>query len=409
MTSKTRILLLIIISLAALALIGCGGTPCSSTENFTSGGSGTAGAVNSGGNICGAGVSGGGGSGPSAAYAFYIDTAVETAALSTSGTLATQTGITAPALSGSTIDSMTVVGNYLYLPFGDTTSVIQALSINHSTGALTTVTGSPFALSATGGTADSLVADPKQRFLFAGSESSGFINVFQINATTGALTEIQGSPFTNLFNFFSADIMTVDSTSTYLYAGQGFFSSGVIGFSIDQTSGALTELAGSPFALNVAQIHASPTGNFLLGVQEIQDQNTAATDAHIYVFSIDPTSGFPTPVAGSPFTTTSAPSDFAISPNGKFVYVTGYDPVAQTTAAIEGYSMDATTGALTPLTGSPFTTLPAATQCQFDQSGGLMFCATSAGISAFSANPSTGAITHIADLAASNYPFAVSD
>src|SRR5579885_2314889 len=109
MTSKTRILLLIIISLAALALIGCGGTPCSSTENFTSGGSGTAGAVNSGGN------------GPSAAYAFYIDTAVETAALSTSGTLATQTGITAPALSGSTIDSMTVVGNYLYLPFGDTT------------------------------------------------------------------------------------------------------------------------------------------------------------------------------------------------------------------------------------------------------------------------------------------------
>src|SRR5581483_383002 len=332
MTLKTRTLFLAMISLAALALAGCGGTPCSSTQNFTSAGSGTGGAVNTGGNVCGAGVSGN--NGPSAAFALYLGTGVQTGALSTSGTFAPQTGITVPTPSGSTIASMTVVGNYLYLPFGDTTSVVQALSINHTTGALTTVPGSPFALSPTGGVADTVVADPKQRFLFAGSESSGFINVFQINATTGALTEIAGSPFTNQFNFFSADIMTVDSTSTYLYAGQGSFSSGVVGFSIDQTSGALTELAGSPFALNVAQIHASPTGNFLLGVQEIQDFQSA-TDQHIYVFSIDPNSGFPTPVAGSPFATTSAPFDFAISPNGKFVYVTGNDPVTKNTSPIE--------------------------------------------------------------------------
>jgi hypothetical protein len=38
-----------------------------------------------------------------------------------------------------------------------------------------------------------------------------------------------------------------------------------------------------------------------------------------------------------------------------------------------------------------------------------MFCATSAGLTAFSANPSTGAISHIADLAVSTLPFAVSD
>jgi 6-phosphogluconolactonase (cycloisomerase 2 family) len=303
---------------------------------------------------------------------------------------------------------MSVSGNFLYLPFGDTTSVVQALSIDHTTGLLTPVAGSPFPLTPTGATADMAVADPKNRFLFVGSEFTGSISVFQINSTTGALTQISGSPFTNPFNFFSADIMTVDSTSTYLYAGQGGTSSGVVGFSIDQTSGALTELAGSPFLLNVAQIHASPAGNFLLGVQTIQDANGSATDPHIYVFSIDTTSGFPTPVAGSPFATTSNPFDFAISPNGKFVYVTGNDSTG-TILPIEAYSIDATTGALTALPGSPYVSFPTATQCQFDQSGGLMFCATSAGISAFSANPSTGAITHIADLAASGFPFAVSD
>jgi 6-phosphogluconolactonase (cycloisomerase 2 family) len=406
MTVKTRTLFLVIISFAALSLAGCGGTPCSSTQNFTSGGSGSGGAVNTGGNVCGAGVTGN--NGPSAAFAFYLGSGVETAALSTSGSLNTVTQTTPPALSGSTIDTMTVQGNFLYLPFGDTTSVVQGLTIDHTTGLLTPIPGSPFPIQPTGATADMVVADPKGRFLYVGSEFTGSISEFQINSTTGALTEIAGSPFTNPFNFFSADIMTVDSTSTYLYAGQGDFTQGVIGFSIDQTSGALTELAGSPFPLNVAQIHASPAGNFLMGVQEIQDGNSGASDPHIYVFSIDPTSGFPTPVAGSPFTTVSNPFDFAISPNGKFVYVTGND-ATQTISPIEGYSIDQTTGALTALTGSPFTTLPPATQCQFDQSGGLMFCATSAGLSAFSANPSTGAIAHIADLSVSSYPFAVSD
>ena len=408
MTSKSQALYLAIILSAALGLAGCGHYNCP-TENITSAGGGAAGSVNTGGNVCGSGTNGGGSGGPSAAYAFYLGSGVETAALSTSGTLATVPQTTPPAFAGTTIDSMTVQGNFLYLPFGDTTSVVQGFTIDHSTGLLTSIAGSPFPLKPTGATADLAVADPKGRFLFVGAESTGSISIFQINSSTGALSEIATSPFINAFNFFSADIMAVDSTSTYLYAGQGFFNSGVVGFSIDQTSGALTELTGSPFALGVAQIHASPTGNFLLGVQTIQDANGTATDQHIYVFSIDPNTGTPTAVAGSPFTTVSAPFDFAISPNGKFVYVTGNDPTTKAVSPIEGYSIDPTTGAMTALMGSPFTTLPTATQCQFDQSGGVLFCATPNGITAFSANPSTGALTHLSDLSVANYPFAVSD
>jgi len=406
MKSMTRMLFAVSAIVAALFLVGCGKGGCPTTS-LTSSGTG----LNSGGvsttSVCGTGGSGG----PAAAYAFYLGSGVQTANFSTNGTFTAVSNVTPPALAGSTIDDMTTVGGkYLYLPFGDVTSVVQALSIDHATGALTPIPGSPFALTPTTATADTAVADPQGRFLFVGSEGTGSITVFQIGSN-GALTQAPGSPFTNQVNFFSADSLAVDGSGKFLYAGQLSPTTPVEGFTIDQTTGALTEIVGAPFNLGVAQLHADSSGKFLLGVQEIQDGNGAATDPHISVFSIDSTTGIPTPVAGSPFATTSAPFDFAISPNGKFVYVTGNAIAGSTISPIEGYQLDSTTGALTPLTGSPFTALPPATQCKFDQSGGLMFCATNSSgtLSVFSANTSTGAIAHLADLTAFSYPFAVTD
>jgi 6-phosphogluconolactonase (cycloisomerase 2 family) len=398
-------LLVVTAMVAVLFLAGCGKGGCNQpTLTTTATGSSSAGvATNS---TCG----GGSGGGPVAAYAFYLGSGVQTADFSTNGTFTALTNITAPALAGTAIDDMTTVsGKYLYLPFGDVNSVVQGLAINHTTGALTPIPGSPFALTA-GATADTAVADPQGRFLFAGAEGTGSISVFQIGSN-GALTQAPGSPFTDPVKLFSADSIAVDGLGKFLYAGQLDFSTPLDGFTIDQTTGALTEITGAPFNLGVAQLHADSSGKFLLGVQEIQDFNGAATDQHIYVFSIDPTTGVPTPVVGSPFATTSAPFDFVISPNGKFVYVTGNDPVALTISPIEGYQLDSTTGALTPLANSPFTALPAATQCKFDQSGGLMFCATNSqgALSVFSANTSTGAIAHLVDLSAFSYPFAITD
>ncbi len=390
---------------AGLFLTGCGKGACSTTSLTQSGGSGS-GSVSTGGTVCGAGTSGGGGS--TAAYAFYLDTAVETANYSTNGTFTTVTNNNPPALAGGVFDDMTTVGGkYVYIPFGDINGV-QALALNHSTGALTNITGSPFLLTPTGATADTAVADPQGRFLFVGAEGVGSITVFQIGSS-GALTQAPFSPFTNPFNLFYADSLTVDGSGQFLYAGQLDFATPIDGFTIDQTTGALTEITGAPFNLGVAQLHADSSGKFLLGVQEIQDASGSATDQHIYVFSIDSTTGIPTPVGGSPFATTSAPFDFVISPNGKFVYVTGNDPVTHLVLPIEGYSIDSASGMLTALPGSPFSTLPAATQCKFEQSGGEMFCATAAGLSVLSANPSTGALSHIVDLQVTNYPFAVTD
>lgn len=404
MNSTTRVLFVVSAIVAALFLTGCGKGGCPTTS-LTSSGSGGTGGISTGGSVCGPGVNGGGG--PAAAYAFYLDTAVETANYSTNGTFTTVTNNNPPALAGGVFDDMTTVaGKYVYIPFGDINGV-QALALNQSTGSLTNITGSPFLLTPTGATADTAVADPMGRFLFVGSESTGSITSFQINSD-GSLTQSPLSPFTDPSRLFSADSLTVDGKGRFLYAGQLDFSTPLDGFTFD-SAGTLTEMVGAPFNLGVAQLHADSSGNFLLGVQEIQDGNGAATDQHIYVFSIDQTTGVPTPVANSPFTTTSAPFDFAISPNGKFVYVTGNVPGSGTISPIEGYQLDPTTGNLTALPGSPFMSLPPATQCKFEETGGEMFCATASGLTVILASPSTGALSSGPSLLVSNYPFAVTD
>jgi len=404
-------LLLLTAFICCLFLAGCGSNP-GCNVNITSSGSGGSEGFGAAPNNCNAngGTSGSGGVGASSAFVYYLSgTDIAAAGLGSNGSLTTLTGVTAKQ-SGTFSDDMLVVNKkFLYVPFNDTNSV-QALAIG-ANGALTSITGSPFALQAAGQT-DAVVSDPQGRFLFVGGESNGAISVFQINPATGALTEAPGSPFVS-FGLISADSMAVDGSGKFLYAAQASASSPVGVFSIDQNSGALSPIVGSPFALNVAQLHADSSGKFLLGVQEIQDAYGSATasDHHIYVFAIDPTTGTPFAVPGSPFATVSAPFDFAIHPNGKFVYVTGND-ATNGLAAIEGYQLDPATGALTALPGSPFTTLGPSSQCKFDESGGIMICSLgSSGFEVVSVNATTGAVSHSGtDLSGvSSYPFAVTD
>ena len=82
--------------------------------------------------------------------------------------------------------------------------------------------------------------------------------------------------------------------------------------------------------------------------------------------------------------------------------------------AVEGFQIDTTTGALSALPGSPFTTLPFVSDCQFDQGGGEAFCVDlifGSKFSVLTTNATTGALTHtVQDLSVSNnFPFAVTD
>jgi 6-phosphogluconolactonase (cycloisomerase 2 family) len=119
-------------------------------------------------------------------------------------------------------------------------------------------------------------------------------------------------------------------------------NNGISVFSIDASSGVLTQIAGSPFTTGSEPIRvvADPSGKFLFTANQ-QDKNVSC-------FSIDGTSGALTPVSGSPFATPAAPEAVAISADGAFLYVGA--------SGLSAFSINGSTGALTPISGSPFST-----------------------------------------------------
>ena len=407
-----------------LTFFGCGGA-----SSCPTGGSGSTGGSSSGGSggvpgnsPCalpsggGSGGSGGTGTTVAAGSSFALvyavsGSSIEAAGLTSKGVFGSLNPFTSPTLAGSGTDNMLIVSKkFVYIPQSSTTN-IEGFTINRSSGALALIPGTPVTLTFP---ADTIASDPQGRFLFIGNESGGDIASFKIDPLTGALTPAPTSPISNT-GISSGDVFTVDGSGKFLYVGEQNDSSGALvhGFIIDQTTGDLTAIPGSPFALGVATLHADPSGKYLLGVRGYVDLGGTSSDNNIYVFNIDPTTGFPSPVSGSPFPTSAAANEFAIHPTGKFVYTMDVDSGGSPTA-MEGFQMDQSTGILSPLAGSPFTALPGAAQCLFEQSGIAMFCADryfGINFEVFSVDPSSGTISHtVTDLGVgNNIPFAVTD
>jgi 6-phosphogluconolactonase len=388
----SRVFFLVLAAVAMLGWAGCGGG-CSTTS-ISSGNSsgGSTGGTSTNGTVCGPGTNPGGNT---ASLLYYLGSNnIQGASLSTTGNFVGLTPFTPPTLPSSVGNDMVVVNKqFLYLPQNDSLT-IQAFSIDHSSGALTAIAGSPFATAG----ADSITSDPLGRFLFVGNQTTGTVSAFQINATSGALVAAPGSPF-SAFNLDFASVLAVDGTGKFLYVGQNIPALPVYGFSIDQTSGALTPLATSPFGLGVAGVRTDFTGKFAIGLTGI------AGDNHLYVFSVDPSIGALAPVANSPFATVATKVlNLRIHPSSQFVYSFGLDSTGNF-SAVEGFSIDPAVGALTALTGSPFTTLPIEADCKWDQGGGEAFCAnaTSNSFSVLDTSTSTGILTHtVQDLTVSD-------
>jgi hypothetical protein len=72
---------------------------------------------------------------------------------------------------------------------------------------------------------------------------SGTIAGYGVNGQTGEVQAVPGSPFTLGSSTWE---LCLDASGRWLYAGH---SLGLAGFSISPTTGVLTPLAGSPFAV----------------------------------------------------------------------------------------------------------------------------------------------------------------
>lgn len=276
---------------------------------------------------------------------------------------------------------------FLYATSGSNGGEILAFTIDRSTGTLGTPTTIP-------GPMSSGITAAQNQFLYVSDTVNGLVDAFSINQTTGALTDVAGSPFS--FGSTPPNDLLGLVAGTDLYASS---NNGISSFTI-AANGALTPVIGSPFSgglggqAAIGQSNTTPI-NYFLYATNLEDKQgsisaftvnsetgvltsipgTFTTGRHagpdgivfdqsptlgpfVFValntlneiagFSVDPTTGALTAVPGSPFNSGTSPVFLALSENQNFLYATNFSD-----GSISGYSI-ASDGGLTPVPGSPF-------------------------------------------------------
>ncbi len=174
---------------------------------------------------------------------------------------------------------------------------------------ITMATGNPFSypvLPTIGNQPNTVAVSPNNRFMYTG-DTDGTIDAFRVNFD-GTLVAV-GAPFANAGGVRG---IAIDPTGRFLYAGDNP-GARIFTFSINQTTGALTNLGSIP----------TPGG--------AQPRGMAVDSAnHLYVafaaldqvgqYSINTTTGALTQVA-APIAAGTTPDRVVVSPNGQFVYV----------------------------------------------------------------------------------------
>lgn len=272
----------------------------------------------------------------------------------------------------------------------DTTN-ISGFSVDPASGALAALAGSPFT---TGATPRSMAVDLYGRFAYVVTEAAtNNLLAYTINGSTGALAAAGAA--ISLFDIGDPNhqrSVTVDPSGRFVLA-ENWPDDSVYVFSINQTTGVLTAVAGSPFSVGFAGIATpdsgiavDPTGRFVYAAEG--ETRIAALAMNAFTGAL----GTPA-IAGSPYTQAGGGlGSIAIDPTGKFIFVTD----ANNTRLVRS-PINAITGALT----TPFAFVTVGTTPQsvsFDTAGRFLYAANlgSANVSAFTFNIASGATTAIA-------------
>ncbi|HKR28791.1 MAG TPA: Ig-like domain-containing protein [Acidobacteriaceae bacterium] len=257
-----------------------------------------------------------------------------------------------------------------------------------------TVTATDGSLQGSGSVA--VVAYP--RYLYVSGDSGGSLTRMAVDGETGQPRFLGYVTNPVGYNVVSPCI-TVDPSGTHLYvasSGQNPSTSTPQGsiavFSIDPATGIETPVSGSPFsyAFPVGCLVFAPSGNVAYATSGFENAGnqlatfTVNTNASL---TLNSTMAFP-----------YYPTGVVVDPLGKYAYVDVVDVLGGTSATSElyGYSIDATTGSLTQLDGSPWS-LPAGTygELSFHPSGETLYVGNLSGaaVGEYTINRGTGVPT----------------
>ena len=241
---------------------------------------------------------------------------------------------------------------------------------------------------------NALVIDPTGKYLLVTNNYSngGDVSVFSIDPSTGALSPF-GSP---------VPANTNPTEILFTHSGQFVYVTNpeigmVTGFAF--TNGRLTLVPGTPVssgqgggALGLA-VDGGDRFLYVTNPSATNPPPNESTIGNISGFNIDPTTGALTPILGSPFTSTvggASPTSITFAPNGTLVYAV----TPGSTFSIWCFEIT-TNGQLVAVTDSPFSVAGGGLFALFDPSGRFFYIGSTIGIEAYTYNPSTGVLTGI--------------
>jgi 6-phosphogluconolactonase (cycloisomerase 2 family) len=207
---------------------------------------------------------------------------------------------------------------------------ISAFQVDAATGTLRAISGSPY--SGDGATKWLIAIDPSHSVLY----TLGDHTLFALDPASGALSstgvvnDVLGSP----------EQMVIHPSGNFVYAST---QSVISGFSRNAADGSLAAFSNSSVSVHPSSASAitiDPAGRFLFVMQDV---------VFVSVYAIDATTGALSEVSGSPFQTgVGDQRSLVIHPSGKFLYVMGGNLDASVPVQ-SALLVDTTTGSLTPI------------------------------------------------------------
>jgi 6-phosphogluconolactonase len=241
-------------------------------------------------------------------------------------------------------------------------SGIAVYTISDITGKFTQLLGSPYP---TGISPTQAVLAPSGKFAYLANGGENDISLFKI-ASSGALTEVMPRAATGV----KPSALAIDPAGGFLYVSNAD-SNTIQSFKVDTGTGALTSASSVGTGFTPLKLAIAPSGKFVY-----VSNNSSNT---VSGFAVDSSGAF-TQVPGSPYAVGLGPNGITIDPSGKFLYV-----ASLTGGNFSGFTIDSGSGALTPMSGSPYavavsTTVIPLSAVMVDRSGKYLY------VSALNAN-----------------------
>ncbi len=205
------------------------------------------------------------------------------------------------------------------------------------------------------------MADPAGKFLYVSDSENDSVHVYAIGSN-GGLTEISSSPYT-IGSIPPCDDtqvgLAMDPAGKYLYATDQV-NDDIVGFTINGTTGALTSMgAPVPTSTAPAQVTVDASGQYVY-VADFGDLVNSVS-----AYTIASGTGALTPVTGSPFSSElngQGDGPLGLATASTFLYVTEQNAVGNhSVAAMTILGSGSPPGSLTAMSGSPYAAGNAAT------------------------------------------------